>query len=143
MRRLMTVLSAAAILLLAANAAFATQIFQTGNWYFALSSWDNGGGGYGLGPSFNLPTGPTATTDGAIWVKTGSTYALNTQDVNIALDFRTAVGQPVVVITNSVLLSTGVAHDNVVINSSGACYPGYFSNEYGCGIPVTPTRPIW
>jgi hypothetical protein len=127
----MTVLSAAAILLLAANAAFATQTFETGNWYFFLSNWDNGGGGYGLGPSFNLPTGPTATTDGAIWVKTGSTYALNTQDVNMALDFRTAVGQPTILITDTCLLSDGVAIGDVVLNqSTGACYPGYFNSGY-------------
>ncbi len=130
----MTVLSVTAIVLLAANATFAQM--QTGNWYFALSNWDNGGGGYGLGPSFNLPTGPTATTDGAIWVKTRSTYALNTQDVNIALDFRTAPGQPTVLITDTVLLSTGVATHDVVLNSSGACYPGYFSNEYN-GVGAT------
>ena len=131
MRRLMTVLSAAAILLLAANAAFATQTFETGNWYFFLSNWDNGGGGYGLGPSFNLPTGPTATTDGAIWVKTGSTYALNTADVNIALDFRTAPGQPTILITDTCLLSDGVGVHDVVLNSGGACYPGYFNDNDG------------
>ncbi len=128
MRRLMTVLSVTTIVLLAANGAFA-DTFQTGNWYFFLSNWNNGGGGYGLGPSFNLPTGPTATTDGAIWVKTGSTYALNTQDVNIELDFRPAPDQAPVLITNTVLLSTGVAHHDVVLNDSGYCYPGYFSNE--------------
>ena len=43
----MTVLSVTAIVLLAANATFAQM--QTGNWYFALSNWDNGGGGYGFG----------------------------------------------------------------------------------------------
>jgi hypothetical protein len=121
-----------AILLLAANAVFAQM--QTGNWYFALSNWDNGGGNPpGVGPAWVLPTGPTATTDGAIWVKTGSTYALNTQDVNIALDFRTAPGQPTILITDTVLLSNGVADHDVVINGN-ACYPGYFNNNSGFGI---------
>ena len=66
MRRLMTVLSVAALMLAAANAAFA-DTFQYGNWYFGLNDWGNGGGGYGMGPAFTLPDGPTATTDGAIW----------------------------------------------------------------------------
>ena len=64
---------------------------------------------------------------------------MNTQDVNIALDFRTAPGQPTVLITDTVLLSTGVATHDVVLNSSGACYPGYFSNEYN-GIGAHPRR---
>ena len=127
MRRLMTFSSVTAILLLAANAAFAQM--QTGNWYFYISNWDNGGGNPpGVGPAWVLPTGPTATTDGAIWVKTGRTYALNTADVNIELDFRTAPGQPTILITDTCLLSNGVANGDVVLNSSGACYPGYFND---------------
>ncbi len=133
MRRFVTVLSAATILFLAAHAAFAS--FVLGNYYFELSNWDNGGGGYGQGPSFNLPTGPTATTDGGIWIKTGSTYELNWKDVNIEVDFRDlATGGQDYVITNTMLLSTGVAAHDVNQgdgSSESTCwYPGYFSNEY-------------
>ncbi len=120
MRRLIAVLSGVAIVALAASAAQAGFVF--GDYYLVFSNWDNGGGGYGIGPSFNLPTGPTATTDGGIWVKTGSSYALNTQDVNIELDFRTAPDQPTNVITNTCLLSNGVASGD----SSGGAYPGYW-----------------
>jgi hypothetical protein len=120
MRRFVVVLSVLAIVVLAASSAQAGFVF--GDYYFQLTNWDNGGGGYGIGPSFNLPTGPTATTDGGIWVKTGSSYALSVNDVNIEVDFRTAPDQPTNVITNTCLLSNGVASGD----SSGGIYPGYW-----------------
>ena len=73
---------------------------------------------------------------GALWVKTGSTYALNIQDVNLECDFRTAPDQPTTVITNTCLLSTGVATYDV--DMMGSPYPGYFQpGESG----VTPNDP--
>ena len=133
MSRFVTVLSVAAILLLAANAAFATG-FQTGNGIFPSATGTTAAAATAKVRRLIWPTGPTATTDGGIWIKTGSTYELNWQDVNIELDFRTAPGQPSVVITNTMLLSTGVAAHDVNQgdgSSESTCwYPGYFSNEY-------------
>jgi hypothetical protein len=79
-----------------------------------------------------LPTGPTATTDGAIWLKTGSTYALNVADLNFEIDFRPASNQSTIVITNTDLLSTGVAYGDVDIEGNPAnAYPGYWFGDDG------------
>ena len=102
-----------------------------------LQNIGNGGNGASSGPSFTLPTGPTATSGGAIWVKTGSTYALNEQDVNIECDFRTAPDQPTIVITNTVLLSTHVA-DWDVSYAGYYPYPGYF--QPGELVNLTPYK---
>ena len=111
------------LVFLAANTASAG--FVVGDYFFELRNDGNGGGGASSGPSFTLPTGPTATSDGAIWVRTGSTYALNEQDVNIECDFRTAPDQPTTVISNTILLSTHVADWDT--NYAGYYYyPGYF-----------------
>ena len=61
-------------------------------------------------------------------MKTGSTYALNVQDVNIECDFRTASTQPATVITNTCLISSGVAYGDVNVMGQYA-YPGYFSGD--------------
>ena len=82
---------------------------------------------WALGRRWTLPTGPTTTTDGAIWVKTGSTWALDAQDVNIEVDFRTASNQPTTVITNTLLTSTGTAYEDVDV--MGTPYPGYFNGQ--------------
>ena len=81
------------------------------------------------GASRQLPDGPFATTDGVIWEKTGSTYQLNWQDVNIELDFRAASDQPTTVITNTFLVSTNVAHGDVNFYTPptpDGAYPGYW-----------------
>lgn len=131
MRRATAVVSVLAIVALAASAVQATS-FQFGNYYFMFSNWDNGGGG-GSGPAWVLPTGPTATTDGAVWIKTGNTYALNVTDFNAEIDFRDlTTGGTVYVITNTCLLSTGVAYGDVDIEGNPAnVYPGYFLGDDG------------
>ncbi len=127
MRYLPAILGLTACALLAANTTCAQQ-FQPGDYYFELSNIGNGGDGAGTGPAWVLPTGPTSATGGAIWVKTGSTYALNVQDVNIECDFRTASNQPTTVITDTCLISTGVAFGDVNVMGQYA-YPGYFSGD--------------
>jgi hypothetical protein len=123
--------------ILAATTAGATG-FQLGDYFFWLQNIGNGGNGASSGPSFTLPGGPFATSDGALWVKTGSTYALNVQDVNLECDFRTAPDQPTTVITNTCLLSTGVAKYDV--NMFGQYpYPGYFQPGESGATPNDPS----
>jgi hypothetical protein len=124
MRRFVALLSVVAIVALSSSAAFAD--FHYGNWYFVFSNWNNGGG-VGSGPAWVLPTGPTATTDGAIWEKTESNYALVAQDFNAEIDFRDGVGGTQYVITNTYLLSTGVAY----YDTQGGAYPGYWLGADG------------
>ena len=55
--------------------------------YFQFDNWDNGNGD-GSGPAFQ-PGGWTATTNGALWIATaGGTPVINTQDLNLQLDYR-------------------------------------------------------
>ena len=126
MRRIISVLAVVAIAGLMSGTASAQ--FQYGMNYFELSNWDNGEGS-GVGPAWVLPTGPTATTDGAIWISTGGTTpVLNTQDLNFELDFRLTPTSAWTVITNTCLLSTGVAYGDVNIMGTTA-YPGYWLGD--------------
>jgi hypothetical protein len=134
MRRFVA-LCVVAIVALSSSAAFAG--FEFGNWYFVFSNWDNGGG-VGNGPAWVLPTGPTATSDGAIWMKTGpgpSDYELNWHDFNAEIDFKDlSTGGQVYVITNTYLLSTGVANVDVNFNepeTPAGAYPGYWLGADG------------
>jgi hypothetical protein len=130
MRRFVVVLSVLAIVAMSSSAVFAQ--FHFGNYYFQFSNWDNGGG-VGSGPAWVLPTGPTATTDGAIWVKTGSTYALNREDFNAEIDFRDlSTGGTIYTITNTYLRSTGVAYEDVAFGGDpNNAYPGYWLGADG------------
>ena len=122
MRRLMTALGVTAIMLLAGNAAYASFVF--GDYYFPFCNWDNSGAAFGSG-------GWNATTDGAIWLKSGSSYVLDTTvDVNAELDFRTASNQPWTVITNTLLLSNGSATGDVSY-CGPLGYPGMWSPVVG------------
>jgi hypothetical protein len=86
-----------------------------------------------------LPTGPAATTDGAIWMKNGNTYELNWHDLNFRLDFRSTPSSPWVTITGDYLLSNGVAAGDVNIISliqggsptPAGAYPGYWLGADG------------
>ena len=68
MRCKMVLLSVTALAILAANTAGARG-FQLGDYFFWLQNIGNGGNGASSGPSFTLPGGPFATSDGALWVK--------------------------------------------------------------------------
>ena len=125
MRRLILVLGLAAVMALAAGSAQAGFVY--GDYYFQFDNWGNGGDDNSTGPAWVLPTGPTATTDGAIWIKTGSTYELDAnQDFNAEIDFKESFAAAPVVITDTYLLSTGVAWGDVTIGSGGDGYAGYF-----------------
>jgi hypothetical protein len=120
MRRVAAILGVVAMAVLTASAAHGQ--FHFGMNYFDCNNWDNGGGD-GSGPAFQ-PGGWTATTDGALWTRTGSTYALNAQDVNMRLDFRLSPTSPWQTVTNTILVSNGVAYQDV--NMGGYVYPGYW-----------------
>ena len=125
MRRMIAILSVMAIATLAASAAQAGFVY--GDYYFQFDNWGNGGDDNSTGPAWVLPTGPTATTDGAIWIKTGNTYVLDAStDFNAEIDFKESFTAAPVVITNTYLLSTGVAWGDVSIGSGGEGYAGYF-----------------
>ena len=66
--------------------------------FFQFTNLGNANG-TGSGPAFQ-PGGWTATTDGAIWISTGSaTPVLNTQDLNFQLDYRSTPTSPWVTLT--------------------------------------------
>ena len=96
--------------------------FQFGMNYFYFENTDCGG------PAF-LDGGWDATTEGAVWISTGGTTpVLNTQDLNFELDYRSTPTSPWTVITNTCLLSTGVAlHD--VNGYAGYWYAGQGSSQ--------------
>ncbi len=126
MRQLISILAATAIVALMSGTA-PGQGFQLGMSYFEFENQDNGGGD-GSGPAFQAG-GWNATTDGALWISTGgATPVLNTQDLNFELDFRLTPTSPWTVVTNTCLLSTGVAYGDVDIMGKVA-YPGYFLGD--------------
>jgi hypothetical protein len=124
---MISVLGVMAIAGLMSGTAYAQ--FQYGMNYFSLTNWgQSGGDSDGYGPAFQ-PGGWNATTDGALWISTGgATPVLNTHDVNFELDFRLTPTSPWTVITNTCLLSTGVAYGDVNIMGTTA-YPGYFLGD--------------
>jgi hypothetical protein len=129
MRRAIVVLSVVAIVALAASSVQAGFVF--GDYYFSFTNWgQSGGDSDGLGPAFQTG-GWNATNNGAIWIKTGSTYALNVNDFNAEIDFRAASNQSTIVITNTCLLSTGVAVGDVAPFGPAEAYPGYFLGDDG------------
>ena len=126
MRRLMGFAMIVAVLLLAGSATCASG-YVTGMNFFQFTNTDNGGGD-GSGAAFQTG-GWDATTAGAIWISTGgSTPVLNWQDVNFEVDYRATPTSAWTVITNSYLLSTGVALHDVNYTTPptpAGTYPGY------------------
>jgi hypothetical protein len=130
MRSLKAVLGVAAVAALAVGSAYADG-YLPGMSFIRLTNYGNGGGG--LGPAFQ-PGGWTATTNGALWIKTGSgDPVLNTQDVSFQLDFRTSSSQPWTTITGAYILgptNQGPAvHDVNWSGNPAEAYPGYW---WGC-----------
>jgi hypothetical protein len=120
MRFILFVVGVMGVVALVASPAHAQ--FAFGMNYFQFSNWDNGGGNW-LGPDF---TDPNATTDGALWIKTGSAAPVwLAQDVNFRLDYRSTPSSPWVTITGAYLLSNGVAY----LDNWG--YAGYFMGADG------------
>jgi hypothetical protein len=132
MRCVTAVIGAMAMLVLSVGAAHAQ--FEFGMNYFQFTNWDNSG----TGPAWQ-DGGWTATTEGAIWMKNGSTYELNWHDVNFRLDYRHTPTDPWTTITGAYLLSNGVAAGDVNIISliqgvpatPAGAYPGYWLGADG------------
>jgi hypothetical protein len=126
MRYLTAGFAAVAVVVLAVGSVCA-QGYQNGMYFIQLTNAGNGHGD-GSGPAFQ-PGGWTATTNGALWIKTGSAAPiLNTQDVCLQLDFRTASAAPWTTITGAYILgpsNQGPAFNDVATTS----YPGYW---FGC-----------
>ena len=96
MRRVMTVLSVVAVAVLAASAvqadsrtAYYMANYQAGLAYFPFENTENGNFAY-LSPFDS----PTATSQGALWLKTSATAtpAWLDQDVNLQLNFKLQLG---------------------------------------------------
>ena len=119
MRRVMTALSAMAMVALAATGAFASGqalTFDNGNsdpaiWGGTWANWNS----------------PTATTGGAVWLKTGSgapiQYPSAAGDINMQLNIQAPAPYGWYTAT-TLLLSDGSAVGDMTIFGSG--YPGFF-----------------
>ena len=82
-RVIMSVVGVLAVL--GATGSAMAQSDVDGTAYFVFTNWDNGDYN-SQGPNF---TSPTATTDGALWIKTGSGAPVwLSQDVNMQLNWR-------------------------------------------------------
>ncbi len=122
----------------------------TGSAYFMFTNWDNG---YrettpgdpstwteGQGPNF---TSPTATTEGALWIKNGTAAPVwLEQDVNMRLDWRPTATSPWTTITTLLLqppappptYTNGSAWGDVTVDgNTGDGYPGYWYGLSGPG----------
>ena len=138
MKRLMTVLGAmAAVGLMVGTACADLQNFQLGMNEFALSNCE-----YAINPSVNpafAPGGWTATTNGALWIATaGGTPVINTQDLNLQLDYRPTPTSAWIQVTGAYLLSNGVAAQDC----NWLAYPGEFGGCDGVmGIPADDSSP--
>ena len=85
--------------------------------------------------------GWTATTEGALWIKTGSgSPVLNTQDLNFELDYRATPTSAWITITNTYLLSNGVAEYDCSYDYYS--YPGQFEGvDNTFGVPADHASP--
>ena len=139
MRRLMTVLGAMAVVGLTLGTACADLVgFQLGMNEFNLDNTNyptgNNGAAFQAG-------GWTATTEGALWIKTGSgSPVLNTQDLNFELDYRATPTSAWITITNTYLLSNGVAEYDCSYDYYS--YPGQFEGvDNTFGVPADHASP--
>ena len=136
MKRLMTVLGAMAVVGLMAGTACADLTnFQLGMNEFCLSNCS-----YPMGAAFQ-PGGWTATTNGALWIATGGgPPVLNTQDLNFELDYRATPTSAWITVTNTYLLSNGVAQYDCSIDYYA--YPGEFEGVNNTfGVPADHASP--
>ena len=133
MRRMMIVFSVVAVAVLAAGAVQADPRtdyymanYQAGLAYFPFENIENGNFDY-LSPFDS----PTATSQGALWLKTSATAtpAYLSQDVNLQLNFRLNSGSAWTTIT---MVTGSLASGDMI-------YPGYFQaggvdnpSIYGC-----------
>ena len=107
----------------AAGAALAdTYPAPSGTWYFQWSNDNNGG--YNWDPPFNSPT---TTTQGALWINSGSGPVYLAQDVNAQLSWRLHNTDPWTPIITLLLGSSdsGTARKDMYL------YPGYFCDQEG------------
>ena len=108
--------------------------------------WDNGGGGNGTGTNWNSPT---ATTDGAVWIKSGTSLVQVSTDLNMALYWRRtrAIAGPrssAILLNNQNNTSNGAggpyAHASGYTDVTGSIPPdGYFLDPHAA--PGWGTRP--
>ena len=126
---------------LAAHAAWADgfvdmSTLPDGTGYFIFANQDNGGWLSSGGPNF---TSPTATTQGALWIKTGSAAPVwMDQDVNMSLYWRpnstSAWTQMTTILLNDATDPVGATtYDlpNADLDVTGLAYPGYFTDFSG------------
>ncbi len=111
-----------------------------GTAYFLFTNLDNGGLHPTQDPNF---TNPNATTDGALWIKTGTPAPVwLSQDVNLRLDWRPTPTSPWTTITT--LLLQPPTPPPTYANGSGwgdvtaLGYPGYWLDNSGQGNPSLP-----
>ncbi len=109
-----------------------------GTAYFIMSNWDNGYYNW-QGPNF---TNPNATTDGALWIQTGTAAPVwLDQDVNLRLDWRPNSGAAWTTITTLLTTPPSGYTRGTAWNCTGA-YAGYFLDASGPGndqgLPSSP-----
>jgi hypothetical protein len=136
MKRFVTVLGAIALVGLTLGTASADVAFQMGMNVFFLGNDE-----YSRDPAVNpafAPGGWTATTHGAIWMATtGGSPVINTQDLNIQLDFRSTPTSPWITVTGAYLLSNHVADGDC----NWLAYPGQFGGCDGALGPIDHSSP--
>ena len=112
----------------------------SGTAYFLFTNLDDGGLHPSENPNF---TNPNATTDGALWIKTGTAAPVwLSQDVNLRLDWRPTPTSPWTTITT--LLLEPPTPPPTYANGSGwgdvtaLGYPGNWLDNSGQGNPSLP-----
>ena len=140
MRRWMTVFAAAALVGLISATASADVVYQMGMNSFYLGNDD-----YSIDPAVNpafAPGGWTATTQGALWIDKGSGPVINTQDLNIRLDYRSTPTSPWITVTGAYLIGDGTINNVGYADCNWLAYPGQFGGCDGAlGIPGDDTSP--